>query len=242
MKLLVIGAAGTVGSIVRPGLEAEHECCYLDQKPVIDREDRTIVASVHDHEAVDRGVRGQDAVIYMAMGGNIVDGPGIDDIELAFGVNCGGLYRALRTAARAGVKRFVFTSTYSVYRTSVPGFEANERVEPNEYESTYGLSKRCSELICRATSDAYPEMTIVALRLFHPSNEERFQRVWAHPDIRTKKARFATGPNDTRRLFLAALALDRPGCHVVNTCGEVEGKLFDLTKARELLGWAPRGE
>ena len=52
----------------------------------------------------------------------------------------------------------------------------------------------------------------------------------------------ALASRGTRRLFLAAVALDRPGCHVVNTCGEVDGKMFDLTKARELLGWAPRGE
>ena len=242
MKVLVIGAAGTVGSVVRPGLEAEHECFYLDLRPVPDREDRTIVASVHDQEAMDRAVRGMDAVIYMAMGGSITEPPGINDIELAFSVNCGGLYRALRAAAHAGIKHFVHASTFSVYRDVAPGFDVNEDDEPDQYDSTYGLSKRCAEFVCQATSKAYPEMTIVAMRLFHPSSEERFKQVWANPDVHTTVARFATGPKDSRRLFLAALALDQPGLHLVNTCGEVEPKLFDLSKARDLLGWAPRGE
>ena len=34
MKLLIIGGAGYVGSILQPALDAEHECRYLDLKLV----------------------------------------------------------------------------------------------------------------------------------------------------------------------------------------------------------------
>ncbi|MAE60129.1 MAG: hypothetical protein CMJ49_02105 [Planctomycetaceae bacterium] len=242
MKVLVIGGAGHVGTVVRPALEAEHDCWYLDLDPVPDRADRTTVASVYDRDAMDGAVDQMDAVIYLAMGINRGEGRGINDIEQAFGVNCGGVYQALHSAGQAGVKRFVFASTASVYATSVPGPDVTEDEEPDGFHGTYGVSKRAGEFVCKLAAAVYPDMTITALRLFHPRSEEQFRLTQVPPGSENANSPYSTGPEDTRRLFLAALALDQPGLHLVNTSGDMRGEGFNMTRARELLGWAPRGQ
>src|SRR5688500_8149304 len=68
MKVLVVGAAGYVGSILRPALEAAHDCTYFDRVPIPDRLDRMIVADVLDVGKVAQSVTGIEALIYMAMG------------------------------------------------------------------------------------------------------------------------------------------------------------------------------
>ena len=244
MNVLVVGGAGYVGSIVRPALEAEHDCRYLDLVPVPGSEQRTTVASVHDVEAADRALRGMDAVVYLAMGGTPRPAPGeisINDIEVAFSVNCAGTYRFLDMALAAGIRRFVYTSSLSVYHHAKPRRDAAEDA-PADSWYPYGLTKRVAEFICQAAAQHCPEATVLALRLFHPRNETDYAAICdthrADPDHPV----VALGPNDTRRLYLAALACDSPGAHILHAAGDVEETIYCHDRVRALLGWQPSGE
>lgn len=236
MNVLLIGGAGHVGSILRPALEAAHKVHHFDLQPVPGAEDRTTIASVTDHDAVKEAVAGRDAVVYLAMG----DARKQHDHQPSFDVNVQGVYLALRMALKAGVPRFIYTSSLSVYHLESLPKPADEDAEPNNW-STYGVTKRLGEHVCEIAGRRYPEATITALRLMLPFDDRRWERHQAGTSKRGK-GYCPTGPQDIQRLYLAALALDKPGVHIVQATGDIKGERFKHDRVTELLGWAPRGE
>ena len=235
MNLLIVGGAGYVGSILRPALEAAHRCRYLDLKPVPGAEDRTVVGSVNDDAAVARAVVGQEALLYLAMGTVNGNRRTVQDIDAAFDVNVQGLYRVLAAALAAGARRVCVASSLSVYRGRLAA--CTDETRPADAWDAYGMSKRGGEFICQAAAPHYPDATIVALRLILPRNDADWPA--SRYDPSKERNHFATGPEDIRRLFLKALELDRPGCHIVQATGDVTGTRLPNTRAHDLLGWLP---
>lgn len=238
MNVLIVGGAGHVGTILRPALEPAYNCRYLDLHPVEGAEDRTVVGDVNDETAVTRAVEGQQALVYLAMGVAMQSNGqrSVSDVDAAFDVNVRGFYRVLALALQAGVQRVCLASTLSVYKRLDRVTPVDEMVPADSWEP-YGLSKRVGEFLCQAASQRYPEATIVALRLMRPTNEADWPQVRFDP---AKKRRLgATGPQDIRRLFLRALELDRPGCHIVQATGDITDQRLPNHRVRELLGWLP---
>ncbi|MBT9132849.1 MAG: N-acetyl-alpha-D-glucosaminyl-diphospho-ditrans,octacis-undecaprenol 4-epimerase [Firmicutes bacterium] len=230
MKLLIVGGAGYVGSIVVPTFEKEFECTYFDIKPVPGHEDRTILADVGDEEKVRQAVAGVDAILYLAMG---------NEIKPAFDVNVCGLYRFLYISLKAGMKHFVYASTLSVYNNLGNNTVFDENRPANTW-SPYGLSKRVGEFICGCAAQAHDSACIIALRLILPCNENDWPKF--RYDSQKPRNSCATGPNDIRRLFLAAVNFDRPGFHLIQASGDMEGKFYSNKRASEVLGWLPKNE
>lgn len=80
-------------------------------------------------------------------------------------VNVEGTATVLEQATRAGVKRFVFASSSSVYGNSTP-LPAHEDAAAIDPESPYAASKRGAELVARAVSRRVPDLPVTALRFF----------------------------------------------------------------------------
>src|SRR5438552_1232857 len=113
MKVLVVGGAGYVGTILRPALEKEHQCVHFDLRPVPGAEERTIIGDVTDPDATTRAVQEMDVVLYLAMGAG--HSTKYVDPRPSFAVNTHGVYQFLKAALKSGIRRFVSTSTLSVY-------------------------------------------------------------------------------------------------------------------------------
>lgn len=236
MRLLVVGGAGFVGSILRTTLESAHDCTYLDLNPVPGAEDRTTLGSVNDDEAVSKAIQGVQGVIYLAMGLGPL-GKNRPETNLSFDVNVQGLYRVLAHALAGGVTLFIYTSTLSVYTDLGSGKRIDENVKPDETRS-YGLTKWLGEQICQAFAPAYPHATLLCLRLFLPRSDQQ----WNDPVKAAEwRARQTLGPDDLRALYLAALNLQNPGCHILQASGDLEGTRFPNHRATALLGWQPQG-
>ena len=244
MKLLIVGGAGYVGSIVVPTFEKEFECRHFDIKPVPGYEDHTILADVANEEKVRQAVVGMDAILYLAMGvgKDIPDAqkpPTCNGINPSFDVNVRGLYRFLYLALSAGVKRFVYISTLSVYKNLANNTVFDEN-RPADTWDPYGLSKRVGEFICASAAQAHDSASVTAIRLIYPRNENDWPRF--RYDHQKPKNSCATGPNDTRRLFLATVNFNKPGFHLLQASGDMEGKFYPNKRVNELLGWLPRNE
>ena len=240
MKLLVVGGAGYVGSVIVPALEKEFDCVHYDLKPVRGFEHKTILADVCDEGMVQKAVHGVDAILYLAMGASqftpdVAYKKGVNQINPAFDVNVRGWYRFVYLALGAGVKRYVYVSSLSVYNNYLNVTE--ER--PADQWQPYGFSKRVGEFICQAAFEQDPSICISSLRLILPRNE----RDWADDqrDRGNCYRAFSIGPEDTRNLFLRAVRLDRPGFHVIQASGDTQDELISNRKAFELLGWKPGG-
>jgi nucleoside-diphosphate-sugar epimerase len=238
MKVLIVGGAGYVGSVVVPALEAQFDCTHLDLRPVPGSNRRTRIADVADADAVSQAVAGMDAVVYLAMGLGMIDNKRtVGEIGPAFDVNVRGLYRSLVHALKGGTRRFVYASTLSVYKNYFVDNPPLQEDVPADAWDPYGLSKRVGEFICEAAVREYPAASICALRLMMPVNERDWPPLRYDPNAAHNVC--ALGPEDTRRLFVAAVQCDKPGYHCLQATGDMEDRKFSNRRVHEVLGWLP---
>jgi nucleoside-diphosphate-sugar epimerase len=122
-RVLVVGGAGYVGSRLIPKLlDAGHQVTVLDlflygddvfgahgQHPAL----TLIKGDMRDSAVVARAVAGQEAVIHLAC---ISNDPSFDlDPELGKSINYDSFRPLVRAAKNAGVSRFIYASSSSVY-------------------------------------------------------------------------------------------------------------------------------
>lgn len=228
MRIVVIGGAGSVGSLVVPTLAREHEVVLADRSEPDWWHGEFTAVDVLDHEALPALFAGVDALVFMAMGP--MEGWGSTPwAREHFDVNVTGLYLATQAAAKAGVRRIVHTSSGSVFS------DWNHRdpdAEPDAVDA-YGLSKACGETVAAAAAREFG-LPVVALRLFLPRPDAEYAAMtgW-EGDI-------ATAGSDVAAAYLAALAADlSPGFHVVHVSGN-RGGTIRIGPSADLLGWEPR--
>lgn len=238
MKVLIVGAAGYVGSIVRPALEQQHECSYFDRETITGVGDRQYLGDVNDDNLVKRATYEVQGIIYLALGVRPGSKKDVQDIDQAFAVNVTGYYRFLKSGLAAGASHIIYASSLSVYDRPTRRRGLDERTPPDEFEP-YGLSKRMGECLGEAAAHRYPETTIMALRLSFPRNQSDWDTFKQRADFKTF---YALGPKDVQRLFLAAMAFKMLGFYAINATGDQRGEHFPNSEASKLLGWYPRGE
>ena len=165
MKVLVTGDRGYIGRILVPHLLEEgyevrgidtdyYEGCDLYETP--DRDYEVVSKDVREITAED--LRGVEAIHHLAALSN--DPLGKIDSELTEDINYNGTLRLANLAKREGVRRFVFSSSCSVYGTS-DGEIVDEDSEVNPL-TAYARSKVRAENELEAMADS--EFTPVFLR------------------------------------------------------------------------------
>lgn len=122
MRILVTGSHGYVGSVLAPSLAAAgHEVVGLDAMLYAGCDFGEEHASVpllrtDVRDVVPSELEGFDAVVHLAALSN--DPVGELDRELTFDINLEGTVALARAAREAGVRRFVFASSCSMYGAS----------------------------------------------------------------------------------------------------------------------------
>lgn len=238
MRVLMIGGAGHVASLVRASLEAAHDVRYFDIKPVPGAEDRSIVADVQDEAALADAMRNVDIVIWAAMGVKPGTHKDSHDLDACFDVNVKGLYRTVTAAGKAGVRRIVYFSSMSVFQHfASPNHVPIRHDTPADAHGRYGIAKRLGECIGDVFAMHYPDATFLSLRLVKPCTAAEYEKM----KFRTGDLLCALAPNDMNRLIHAALRFDRPGAYHLNTTGDLEGQAYPNEEVEDLLGWKPEG-
>jgi nucleoside-diphosphate-sugar epimerase len=123
MKVLVTGGAGYIGSIlVRRLLEARHDVVVLDRlafgdeplRELAGRPDfRLVAGDIRDRDLVASLVRDREAVVHLAA--IVGEAACAADPKLAIETNFEATRRLAEASVAAGIARFVFASTCSVY-------------------------------------------------------------------------------------------------------------------------------
>ena len=175
---LVTGAAGFIGShVVEALLAAGHAVVGLDNfddfypravkernlaRALASKAFRLVEGDVRDAALLAGLMRADMVVVHLAARAGVR--PSIQQPALYASVNVLGTATVLEAARAAGVRRFVFASSSSVYGDSapVPFREDWPAVEPI---SPYAATKRAGELLCAAYAHLFP-LRIAALRFF----------------------------------------------------------------------------
>ena len=153
MKLLVTGVEGYIGCLLAPLLQSRgHEVLGLDtgyyrdgwlfsDRKLVPGFPRFINRDIRQIEAED--LRGIDAVVHLAELSN--DPLGDNNPEVTFQINHLASVRLAGLAKAAGVKRFVYTSSCSVYGVA-NGEQALTETSPTDPQTAYA---RCKTLVER---------------------------------------------------------------------------------------------
>ncbi len=163
-RILVTGAAGTLGRAIAPALiEAGHQVRLLDVRPIEDAPAgvETIVGDVREPADVRSAMAGMVGVIHAAAwhGMHLRNHPRDDFWDL----NVRGTYHVYEAAAEAGVRAVVFSSTMGVYGESRvppddgPATRITEDL-PSRPTDIYGISK----VIGEEMSEGYTRMARIA--------------------------------------------------------------------------------
>ena len=168
--MLVTGARGRIGSVLRPALRGEFEELRLsDLEPPDDVQgsETVAVADLTDLAAVERAVAGVDAVVHL---GAVPDEAPFEEIA---GPNLHGAYHLFEACRRHGVKRVVYAS--SNHATGMyPVGEPLDMTYPPRPDGLYGASKVFGEALGRMYCDRFG-LSVVCLRIgsFQPRPRER---------------------------------------------------------------------
>jgi len=227
MKVLVTGGAGYVGARLVPYLLAKgYEVDVLDKlvfgpgalEPFRGR----VGLKVKDiRKAEVEDLRGYDGVVHLA---GISNDPTAEfNPEANMSINRDGTEYAALTAKKAGVPRFVFASSCSIYYTMKPDDTLRDEAYPVEPKAPYSLSKFLAEqAILPLADDGFSPVCLRKGTIYGQSDRMRYDLV---ANTFTKDA--------FERRLLTIHAGGRMWRPILNIADAIEGYRLALEAPRE---------
>jgi len=218
--ILITGAAGGVGGILRPRLARPGRTLrLLDLAELTPGEgEEAVQGSVTDLDALVEASRGVDAVIHL--GGLSTEAPWERILE----VNINGTYNVFEAARRAGVPRVVFASSNHAVGFHTPDEFPVPEVTTALPDTYYGVSKVAGEALGALYAERYG-MDVISVRILTCFLEP--------PDLRALSTWLS--PDDAGRLFEACLTAEKPGYRAIyGVSANTRGGWVSLDGARAL--------
>jgi nucleoside-diphosphate-sugar epimerase len=221
--LLITGAAGRIGTALRPLLRPNYQLRLLDNRPLSDSDEDFVQADASNLAAMEQACQGVDAVLHLA--GQPSTSATWNDVR---GANIEATHSVFEAARRAGARKVVFAST-----NHVVGFENLEGRWPISEktprpDSLYGVSKAFGEVLARYYADAF-DMSMICLRIGwftpHQPTARQHQPLWI-------------SARDLAQVV--SLALESPRRFgIYNATSNNSMRQWDITRARDELGYEP---
>ena len=225
--ILITGAAGRIGAMLRPRLARQDRTLrLLDVAEVTAGPGEEVVrASITDMAAMTAACRGASAMIHLAAI------PGEAPWDEILEINIQGTYVAFEAARRAGVPRVISASS-----NHAVGFAPRESYPVPDYafpapDTYYGVAKVTGEALAALYHYRYglDAICIRILTCFEKPPSARALSTWLSPD-------------DAGRLFEACLTTPAPGFRVIfGVSANSRGGWVSLREA-EALGYTSRDD
>jgi nucleoside-diphosphate-sugar epimerase len=252
-RVLVTGAEGLIGGIVRARLADRYDLRLLTREPA---PFPSHVADIANLDALTPAFDGVEAVVHLAASAD-VDSEWPDVLA----ANLIGVRNVLEAAHRAATELVVFASSNhavgmyeldgapDIYRPHKSDADLLPASAPPRPDSLYGASKVWGEAIGRYYAERVGTPRVVCLRIGWVSDDDSYAppRPPASPDIpnltiedryRRMRAMWLSH-RDCASLVEAALTADVRFA-IVNGVSDNSGRWFTLDEGRRLLGWEPQ--
>lgn len=225
MLIVITGAAGLVGRLVRPRLARADRTLRLIDVAGIDQlqaAEEFVKASITDLDAMTEAFRGADLVIHL--GGHSAERPWQQILE----TNIQGGYAVLEAAHRAGVPRILLASSLHATGYVRAADAADAPVLQPRPDTYYGVGKVTLEALGSLYADRFG-LTVVSARICTVAETigtgGRTLSTWVSPD-------------DLARLVEAVAVLEGPGHHIVWAVSDNTRGWFSLD-AGKAIGFHP---
>jgi len=151
-RVLITGAAGHIGKVLRQGLRGRYELLRLsDIAPLGNATgsgEEVVQADVQDFAATHASMKGIDCVVHL--GGVPIE----DKWEKILPINIAGTYNVFEAARQQGVKRVIFASSNHAIGFYRRGERIDDTAQPRP-DTRYGVSKACGEAIGHMYADKH---------------------------------------------------------------------------------------
>jgi UDP-glucose 4-epimerase len=193
MRVLITGGAGFIGRHIAEHFQDRAEVRVLDnlrsgfESNLSGLECQFIVGSILDRDLVRKAMKGVDFVFHLAAMVSVQES--VQKPNECAEINAGGTAIVLEEAARARVKKLIFSSSAAIYgdNPTIPKIESM----PAEPKSPYATNKYEGERHCRSLTDE-GRLATVSLRCFNvfgPYQDPRSEYAAAVPAFIEKAIR-----------------------------------------------------
>jgi len=241
-KVLITGAAGLIGGIVRQALAGKYDLRGLDRVPVPGLD--SLVADITDPQAIAPAFQGVDVVVHLA-----ADPSQNATWESSLRNNIKGTANVFEAARQAGVKRIIFASSNHVtgmyegdhpYSAIVQG--NYQGLQPGKYpmvhhqlpirpDGFYGVSKAFGEALGRFYHDQYG-ISVACLRIGTVNRANR-------PQVPRHFATLCTH-RDLAQLVERCIAAGDLGFDIFYGVSNNTWRFWDIEHARQRVGYNPQ--
>jgi uronate dehydrogenase len=177
-RILLTGAAGGVGGMIRPLMRADYRLRLSDRRPIPDplAEEEEVPAELADFAAVRKAVAGVDGIVHL--GGYPLEA----DWEVIHASNIAGCYNLFEAARLEGVRRIVFASSNHAVGFYPRQGKLGHDVTPRP-DTRYGLSKAFGESLGALYAYKYGAevMSIRIGNVDHRPADVRRLSIWVSP-------------------------------------------------------------
>ena len=223
-RLLLTGAAGALGRMLRPRMKRYCETLRLSDLAAMDPAgdgEEVVIAPLEDEAAMYALLEGVDAVLHF--GGVSIEKP----FSTVLPANIVGAYNLYEAARRRGTKRIIFASSNHVTGFYGQGETIKAKVVPRP-DSYYGLSKAFGENLAQFYFDRHGLETVsirIGSCLPEPVDRRQLSSWLSHDDM--------------ERLLVAALSAPVVGHSIVYGASDNRTTWWDNSEGRHV-GYCPQ--
>lgn len=230
-KVLLTGAAGFVGGILRAHWGDRYDLHLADVKPVEDiaPHETAIQLDITDYEQMMSACKGMDVIVHLAADPS----PRAEFYKTLLPLNVIGGYNAFQAAHEAGCARIVFTSSVN----AVLGYRGEVETKwdtPIFPQNVYGATKCWGEALARVYSDSHG-LSSICVRLGSP----RFNMDTLTPEDLDKPS-MGISPRDTAQLFGLCVDVADVDFAIVHGVSRHRKSWMDVEQSCKVLNYNPQ--
>lgn len=235
--VLITGAGGFIGTVLRKALADRYTLRLLSSKPIEGEE--SIVADIADLDALLAACKGVDSIVHMA-----ARAYQHTPWDAVLHSNIIGTYNVYEAAAQAGVPQVIFASSnhaVGMYdhenpAMTVTGQPMLDHLVPVRPDGYYGVSKCFGETLGRYYADCR-NLRVICLRIGavnevdYPrgGDEESFERI----------AAIWLSQQDMIQLVEKSIEAEQVKYDIVYGVSNNKFRYYDLEHAKDVLGYVP---